>query len=435
MNTTSELQQQVFDYFYNESGVERNFPKAIELCKKISDGNIYRLYEIGKMYLAVGDVQNAIEYHKKGTELGDTWAMVKIGLLYKCGHYVPYDPETSKYWYKRTADAGNSKAMYQLGSIFQDLKDSANAKKFFEMAYNAGVAAGAYEIGKNFSKNNSEAIEWYDKFANAEIFPSYFEDKLHHKIKVEYYVSGKNIFLDNYEIYPPTHSGRKFGNLLESWRQKIFLSYSQMMEQMSWAYFKSDDKKNIDKMIKYLTRTANVCSSFGVHSSANEVLGKFYERQKNFDSAIYWYKRSLADKNNFGMTLEKLGKVYCKIGDGFNAAKCFEDAYDEKNFTCAFELGKIYQQGKIISQNAEKAVEWYEKFVRMTDAPYLLRIEIGVAFTHFGEIFFFGQGTEINYSKALEYFLKAIKVFEVVETSDGYAHYYLGKMYYLGLGV
>ncbi len=59
------------------------------------------------------------------------------------------------------------------------------------------------------------------------------------------------------------------------------------------------------------------------------------------------------------MTLEKLGKVYCKIGDGFNAAKCFEDAYNEKYFKCAFELGKIYQQGKIISKNAEKAVEWY----------------------------------------------------------------------------
>ena len=204
---------------------------------------------------------------------------------------------------------------------------------------------------------------------------------------------------------------------------------------MSWFYFSSDDKKNIEKIIKYLTRTANLYNNRGNFPSVNDRLGEFYERQKNFDSAIYWYKRSLADKNNLGMTLEKLGKVYCKIGDGFNAAKCFEDAYDEKIFECAFELGKIYQQGKIISQNAEKAVEWYEKFIRMTDAPYLLRTEIGAAFTHLGEIFFFGQGTEIDYAKALEYFFKTIKVFKVTEVCDGYAYYYLGKMYYFGLGV
>lgn len=426
----SELQQQVFDYFHGTNDVERNVPKAIELCKKIADGDIYRLYEIGKMYLAVGDVQNAIEYHKKGAELGDTWAMVKIGLLYKCGHYVPFDLETSKYWYKLAADAGNSKATYQLGLIYQELKDSANAKKYFEIAYKAGVAAGAYEIGKSFAKNNAEAIEWYDKFANAEIFPSYFEDKLQHKIKVQNYCAGKNIFLDDYEI-----SSSKFGNLLEYYRQNIFVSYAQMIEKMSWIYFSSDDKKNIDKIIKYLTKTANIYDNRWIFPSVNDRLGQFYKNQKDFDSAIYWYKRSLADKNNLGMTLQELGKVYCEIGDGFNAAKCFEDAYNEKYFVCAFELGKIYQQGKIISQNAEKAVEWYEKFVRMTDAPYLFRVEIGAAFTHLGEIFFFGQGTEINYSKALEYFLKAVKVFKVAEVSDGYAYYYLGKMYYFGLGV
>lgn len=124
----SELQQQIFDYFHGTNDVEKNVPKAIELCKKIADGDIYRLYEIGKMYLAVGDVQNAIEYHKKGVELSDTWAMVKIGLLYKCGLYIPCDLETSKYWYQLAAGAGNSKAMYQLGLIYQELKDSANAK-------------------------------------------------------------------------------------------------------------------------------------------------------------------------------------------------------------------------------------------------------------------------------------------------------------------
>lgn len=429
----SELQQQVFDYFHGTNGVGRNVLKAIELCKKISDGDIYRLYEIGKMYLSVGDVQNAIEYHKKGAELGDTWAMVKIGLIYKFGLHVSCDFEISKYWYKLAADAGNSKAIYQLGLIFHQLNDSANAKKFFEMAYNAGVAAGAYEIGENFSKNNSEAIEWYDKFANAEIFPSFFDDKLQHKIKVENYCAGKNIFLNYYEISSSKNSGLRFGNLLEYYREKIFSEYAHMIEKMSWFYFSSDDKKNIDKIIKYLTRTANLYNNHS--SSVNERLGQFYERQKNFDSAIYWYKRSLADKNNFGMTLEKLGKVYCKIGDGFNAAKCFEDAYNEKYFTCAFELGKIYQQGKIISQNAEKAVEWYEKFVRMTDTPYLLRVEIGSAFTRLGEIFLFGQGTKINYAKALEYFLKAIKIFKVTEVCDGYAYFYLGKIYYFGLGV
>ena len=71
----------------------------------------------------------------------------------------------------------------------------------------------------------------------------------------------------------------------------------------------------------------------------------------------------------------------------------------------------------------------------MTDAPYLFRVEIGVAFTHLGGIFLFGQGTEINYAKAREYFLKAIKIFKVTEVCDGYSYFYLGKIYYFSLGV
>ena len=167
------------------------------------------------------------------------------------------------------------------------------------------------------------------------------------------------------------NSERRFGNLLEYYRERILTAYSYMIEKMIWTYFVYGDEKNIEKIIKYLTRTANFYDNRGTFPNITNRLGGFYERNKIFDLAIYWYKRSLADKNNLGMTLKKLVKVYCKIGDSFNAAKCFEDAYDEKIFECAFELGKIYQQGKIISQNAEKSVEWYEKFVRMTDTLYL----------------------------------------------------------------
>ena len=112
---------------------------------------------------------------------------------------------------------------------------------------------------------------------------------------------------------------------------------------MSWFYFSSDDKKNIEKIIKYLTRSANIYN----FSSINDRLGEFYERQKNFDSAIYWYKRSLADKNNLGMTLKNLGKIYY-FGLGV-----------EKNFEKAFE-------------NLKESVAWHNhEEIRMLADVYL----------------------------------------------------------------
>ena len=110
----SELQYQVFSYFHGVNG-ERNTLKAIEICKEIAaDGDIYRLYELGTMYLSIVDVKNSIEYYKKGAEHGDNWAMVKLGSLYYAGYYVAKNFELAKYWYKLAADNGNTKALFCL---------------------------------------------------------------------------------------------------------------------------------------------------------------------------------------------------------------------------------------------------------------------------------------------------------------------------------
>ena len=301
------------------------------------------------------------------------------------------------------------------------MNDYDNAKKYFEFAYNSGVPAGAYELGQIFSENENLAIEWYEKFANAGIFPSYFEDKLQHKINTCYYFNDKISFSLECE------------SIVDWYRSRILENYAYMLVKMSDTYIKSENPQNVAKGVKYLKDAANICNSF----EAADKLGAFYKKQKNFDMAIYWYTRKSFNSNSYvsSSALVERGKIFCEINDGFKAIKDFEDAYNLGYEEIAFEIAQIYQQGKITPQNAEKAVEWYNKFVRMKDTPYLFREEIGTAFSRIGEIFFNGEGIAVDYEKALEYFLKAVAIFEVTEVCDGYAYYYLGKMYYSGYGV
>ena len=117
------------------------------------------------------------------------------------------------------------------------------------------------------------------------------------------------------------------------------------------------------------------------------------------------------------------------------------------------QLGNIYRQGKLISKNYDKALEWYLKAAEQgyvgaqyntgylyddvyQDYSKALEWFLKAAEQKFsgaqnsiGVIYLQGKGVAQDYSKALEWFLKA------AEQDDGNAKYHLAVMYLEGLGV
>ena len=99
--------------------------------------------------------------------------------------------------------------------------------------------------------------------------------------------------------------------------------------------------------------------------------------------------------------------------------KSVEAAAEQGDMGAQFHLGNMYYNGEGTEVNYEKALYWWEKAAEQGD----VRAQFNV-----GLIFFRGLGTEVNYEKALYWYEKAAK------QGDADAQFNLGNMYYNGEG-
>ena len=85
-------------------------------------------------------VQNAITL-QKAADAGNSDAMNNLGTLYAHGQGVAQDYGKAREWFQKAADAGNTTAMDNLG--------------------------GLYEGGKGVAQDHAKALEWFQKSFDA----------------------------------------------------------------------------------------------------------------------------------------------------------------------------------------------------------------------------------------------------------------------------
>jgi TPR repeat protein len=85
-------------------------------------------------------------------------------------------------------------------------------------------------------------------------------------------------------------------------------------------------------------------------------------------------------------------------------------------------IGEIYHYANNGIQDFSKALQWYHKAISSNSNDSFAMRNIGLLYEH-------GDGVEQNYKKALEYYMKS-------RTGRNYGAYYdIGRLYYHGLGV
>ena len=101
------------------------------------------MYNKGKKYYDGNDVSQdytlAVYWYKKSAEEGNSDAMYSLGYCYNFGQGVSRDYNQAVYWYKKSAEKGNLYAMNNLGNC--------------------------YKYGYGVSKDYSQAVDWYKKSA------------------------------------------------------------------------------------------------------------------------------------------------------------------------------------------------------------------------------------------------------------------------------
>jgi len=83
----------------------------------------------------------AVDWYRKAADAGDSRAQTTLGLMYYDGQGVTQDYVESVRWYRKAADAGNADAQAVLGT--------------------------SYEEGEGVTQDYAEAARWYRKAADA----------------------------------------------------------------------------------------------------------------------------------------------------------------------------------------------------------------------------------------------------------------------------
>ena len=126
------------------------------------------------------DTDKALECLKKAADMGETEAMVNLGLLYEMGEtkFTQYEAEAVK-WYRKASDLGDAEGQVLLGNMFFEgkgnlPKDYTKAAALFRKAAEQNNAIGQrrlgvlYMLGYGVKESPVEAAKWFQKAADQE---------------------------------------------------------------------------------------------------------------------------------------------------------------------------------------------------------------------------------------------------------------------------
>ncbi len=173
--------------------------------------------------------------------------------------------------------------------------------------------------------------------------------------------------------------------------------YSELIDSSNeeWATSAREAVVELDKILKinYFCTDARSCQEYADANNtdlrANYEAGTQFELEKNYTKAIKYFK------------------IAANLGHG----------------PAAHNLGYTYHEGLgDIKKDFEEAFKWYSLAIENNITDSMVNL---------GYMYLYGDGVEINYEKAKEYFLNSIK-----EYNDHPLGYYaIGIMYEEGLGV
>lgn len=287
-----------------------------------------------------------------------------------------------------------------------------------------------YQNGRGVEKDLDQALVWYEKAAK----------------------NGEGYGMSNAAYI---YEDRKEYDKALYWLEKLIKIESPMknsgLNRMGLFYFRGNGvEKDKEQAEKYFLESSKMGNEYADYN-----LGLLYAEQKKYTDSEYRYRKA-AEKQHDG-AMNNLGRIYL-YGFGIEAdygeaVKWFKEAakrgnkpasynlgiccyYVEKNLRTAmtwFEkcmeqrwdyvyalLGRIYKEGRYISQSYTKAVEYFRQGAEKNYSESIC--ELGIMYRD-------GLGVEQDYAKAIECFERTI------QKNFGMGYACLGTMYAWGCGV
>ncbi|AYV80405.1 MAG: hypothetical protein Harvfovirus1_30 [Harvfovirus sp.] len=332
----------------------------IFLREKSDNGFVAKL--MGNFYRD-DDHLESYSWFVKSAEMGDSMAMYNVGRHYCDGTAVKEDYSKAIEWFLKAVEKKNSTAMYCIGRL--------------------------YYCGHVGEINYKEAVDWYMKaallgkisaiLALAEMYCKGIHFEKSYKEGLVWYLKAADLG----ETYAMDILGDIYGGL--RWK---------------------DFPKNEEEAMKWYLKSANLGSR-----ASMRVLGDRYSCgngvRQDYKEALVWYKKS--------DDVEQDDYVMLNIGDhyhwGMGVSKNETEAMSWymrsamlDNGTAMTRIADFYYFRYGVERDHKEALKWYNKAALQGN---------GFAMNSIGYMYFFGEGCELNKKEALMWFRKAF--------SHGYA--------------
>lgn len=439
-------------------------------------GHIQAQTELGDNYAHEADFENALLWWHKAAANNDSVAQYRIAKCYEQGFGVEQNNKAALEWCTKAAENGNDKAQNTLGEWYQNgeivPKDPQKAFNWFKKAadnynrkarYNVGLC---YYEGIGVKQNYEEAANcFYGLDGTSILFPilNIFDDNLENNRtfetkSVSYLSMSEDLLIDANQGDAEAQYSLGINNLLEG---------------------------NTSEAIKWLTKAAeqdatnddfNSVNNYHAVNNAREELMTYYAKIRDYDNAIYWYKKFTSyEDEDLDYIIYKLAKTIFPV-DGYT--DILQDAANMGNADAAVAMACIYAIGEDVERDDSKAVDFYRKYLEIIDnreenvtigdiyyyiythsynssgniinnlyeggrnkwlekaieagsddAQYLMGNSYFIDYESFEEMEFVGRVVKHDYNQAVEWYQKA------AEQGHKEAQYRLGTCYEDSLGV
>lgn len=161
--------------FRGIQGIRFNSGRIGEVRREVELGDKYALNKLGMMYYNGDgvplDYDKALELFKKAAEKGLPVAYSNAGTSYLWGVGTDINAEKARQWFEAGSKLGDSSSQYYLATMYKNgngvLKNPIKAKDLFLRSANAGHINAQYELALIYKQNNQlvEAFNWLKKCA------------------------------------------------------------------------------------------------------------------------------------------------------------------------------------------------------------------------------------------------------------------------------
>ena len=351
-------------------------------------------YSSGQKYLNV-NLNKAIKFYKKASELGNSDAQINLGYHYEKGNGVGKNLDEARALYEQASNQDNAQAINNLALFYKFGKGGlkTSLKKSFELFLKAASLGNDYaqnNLGKMYykgvyvDKDYSEALAWFEKAANQNFKHSYF------------YLGYLYVFGDIEK-----QDFKKGRDYLE---KALAIGSASAADNLGVMYSKGlSVKPNPKTAANYFLAAAKLRENEEPYAyAANVFLFGYWGVEINFDMARKYFKKGL--KNGSAMAMNNLGEMY-RLGQGvtidyLKAISLYKKAIEKEDEVAMFNMSEFYRDGLGVKKNANKEFEWMERSANSGFLP---------AYVDLSRMYKNATGTNKDIIKSIEWLKKGVE--------------------------